>query len=170
MLSVRILWAVKILLVLHKASADGAPLVKSRELLSSCVGPGTDAYICRRTLRELVAKTDYVICVFLSGRTYYKWNENFRPTLHDLISQLEGGMHEATNTFWSYENTRTLQPLQRVCRQFDNHIHNYLSNIYIEELESPALSKQGRFRMSQLYPQAADGTEKQSGNCQNVSP
>lgn len=170
MLSVKILWAVKILLVLHKASTDGTPLMKSRELLSSCVGPDTDAYIYRRTLRELVAKTDYVICVFLSGRTYYKWNENFRPTLHDLISQLDGGVHEAANSFWSYENTRTMQPLQQVCKQFESHIHNYLSKIYIEELESPALSRQSRFRMSQLYPQAADNAEQQSGNYQKISP
>lgn len=166
MLSVKILWAVKILLVLHKASADGTPLMKSRELLSSCVGPGTDTYICRRTLRELVAKTDYVTCIFLSGRTFYKWNENFRPTLYDLIRQMDGGMHEATNAFWSYENTRTMQPLQRVCKQFDNHIHNYLSNIYIEELESPALSRQSRFRMSQLYSRTADDTQQHSGNYQ----
>lgn len=41
MLSVRILWAVKILLVLRKASAAGAPLMKGRELQAACIGPGS---------------------------------------------------------------------------------------------------------------------------------
>lgn len=44
MLSVRILWAVKILLVLRKASAAGAPLMKGRELQAACIGPGADSY------------------------------------------------------------------------------------------------------------------------------
>lgn len=69
MFSARILWAVKILLVLHKASEAGTPLMKGRELQAACVGPDTDTYMYRRTLRELAAKTDYLICVFQSGRT-----------------------------------------------------------------------------------------------------
>lgn len=112
MFSARILWAVKILLVLHKASEAGTPLMKGRELQAACVGPDTDTYMYRRTLRELAAKTDYLICVFQSGRTFYQWNPNHRPTLHDLIRRLDGGMHEVSHTFWTYENTRTMQPLQ----------------------------------------------------------
>lgn len=93
MFSARILWAVKILLVLHKASEAGTPLMKGRELQAACVGPDADTYIYRRTLRELAAKTDYLICVFQSGRTFYQWNPNHRPTLYDLICRLDGGMH-----------------------------------------------------------------------------
>ena len=89
MFSARILWAVKILLVLHKASEAGTPLMKGRELQAACVGPDTDTYMYRRTLRELAAKTDYLICVFQSGRTFYQWNPNHRPTLHDLAHLLD---------------------------------------------------------------------------------
>lgn len=45
MFSARILWAVKILLVLHKASEAGSPLMKGRELQAACVGPDADTYI-----------------------------------------------------------------------------------------------------------------------------
>ena len=45
MFSARILWAVKILLVLHKASEAGTPLMKGRELQAACVGPDTDTYM-----------------------------------------------------------------------------------------------------------------------------
>lgn len=121
--------------------------MKGRELQAACVGPDTDTYMYRRTLRELAAKTDYLICVFQSGRTFYQWNPNHRPTLHDLIRRLDGGMHEVSHTFWTYENTRTMQPLQKVCKEYDNLIQTYLSKIYIEELESPALSRQSRFRL-----------------------
>ena len=137
MFSARILWAVKILLVLHKASEAGTPLMKGRELQAACVGPDTDTYMYRRTLRELAAKTDYLICVFQSGRTFYQWKPNHRPTLHDLIRRLDGGMHEVSHTFWTYEN---------------------LSKIYIEELESPALSRQSRFRLPQATPQVTGET------------
>ena len=121
MFSARILWAVKILLVLHKASEAGTPLMKGRELQAACVGPDADTYIYRRTLRELAAKTDYLICVFQSGRTFYQWNPNHRPTLYDLICRLDGGMHEVSHTFWTYEKTRTMQPLQKVCKKNWNH-------------------------------------------------
>ena len=138
MFSARILWAVKILLVLHKASEAGTPLMKGRELQAACVGPDTDTYMYRRTLRELAAKTDYLICVFQSGRTFYQWNPNHRPTLHDLIRRLDGGMHEVSHTFWTYENTRTMQPLQKVCKEYDNLIQTYLrSEEHTSELQSP---------------------------------
>lgn len=149
MLPIRTLWAVKILLVLHRASAAGRSPVGSRELSAACVGPHTDTYIYRRTLRELVAKTDYVTCVFQSGRTLYEWNPDYNPTLYDLVVRLDGGMHETSHIFWSYDNTRTMQPLQKVCRVFDRMIQSYLSEIHIEELESPALSPQGGLIPSQ---------------------
>lgn len=71
--------------------------MKSRELMAACLNPGADTYMYRRVLRELVAKTDYVTCIIQSGRTYYEWNRNLRPTLYDLTIRLEGGMHEVTN-------------------------------------------------------------------------
>lgn len=145
MLSVRILWAVKILLVLRKASVAGTPLMKGRELQAACIGPGADSYLYRRTLRKLVAKTDYVTCVFQSGKTSYSWNPDSNPTLYDLAVRLEGDLHEASNIFWSYENILTMQPLRKVCMDFDRLMQSYLSEIQIEELESLALSRQSRF-------------------------
>lgn len=135
MLSVRILWAVKILLVLRKASVAGTPLMKGRELQAACIGPGADSYLYRRTLRKLVAKTDYVTCVFQSGKTFYSWNHDSNPTLYDLAVRLEGDLHEASNIFWSYENILTMQPLRKVCMDFDRLMQSYLSEIQIEELE-----------------------------------
>ena len=149
MLSVRILWAVKILLVLRKASVAGTPLMKGRELQAACIGPGADSYLYRRTLRKLVAKTDYVTCVFQSGKTSYSWNPDSNPTLYDLAVRLEGDLHEASNIFWSYENILTMQPLRKVCMDFDRLMQSYLSEIQIEELESLALSRQSRFKLSQ---------------------
>ena len=70
--------------------------MKSRELMAACLNPGADTYMYRRVLRELVAKTDYATCIIQSGRTYYEWNRNLRPTLYDLTLRLEGGMHEVT--------------------------------------------------------------------------
>ena len=147
MLSVRILWAVKILLVLRKASVAGTPLMKGRELQAACIGPGADSYLYRRTLRKLVAKTDYVTCVFQSGKTSYSWNPDSNPTLYDLAVRLEGDLHEASNIFWSYENILTMQPLRKVCMDFDRLMQSYLSEIQIEELESLALSRQSRFQL-----------------------
>lgn len=158
MLSVRILWAVKILLVLRKASAAGTPLMKGRELQAACIGPGADSYLYRRTLRKLVAKTDYVTCVFQSGKTSYSWNGDSSPTLYDLAVRLEGDLHEASNIFWSYENILTMQPLRKVCTDFDRLMQSYLSEIQIEELESLALSRQSRFRLSQPGIPAGEST------------
>ena len=89
-LSLKILWAVKILLALRKASEAGAPPMKSRELMAACLNPGADAYMYRRVLRELAAKTDYATCIIQSGRTYYEWNRNLRPTLYDLSRPEKG--------------------------------------------------------------------------------
>lgn len=104
-LSLKILWAVKILLTLRKAAEAGVPPMKSPELLAACLTPNADTYMYRRALRELVAKTDFVTCDIQSSRTTYEWNPNVRPSLYDLVIRLEGGMHEASNAFWSYENT-----------------------------------------------------------------
>lgn len=164
MLPIRTLWAVKILLVLHRASAAGRSPVGSRELSAACVGPHTDTYIYRRTLRELVAKTDYVTCIFQSGRTLYEWNPDYNPTLYDLVVRLDGGMHETSHIFWSYDNTRTMQPLQKVCRVFDRMIQSYLSEIHIEELESPALSRQDEFTPSQPVRQSAGAPSNARSN------
>ena len=62
-LSLKILWTVKILLALRKASEAGAPPMKSRELMAACLNPGADTYMYRRVLRELAAKTDYATCI-----------------------------------------------------------------------------------------------------------
>ncbi|MFQ7386876.1 MAG: hypothetical protein ACLRM8_03675 [Alistipes sp.] len=110
--------------------------MKSRELMAACLNPGADTYMYRRVLRELVAKTDYATCIIQSGRTYYEWNRNLRPTLYDLTLRLEGGMHEVTNGFWSYENSHLLQPLYKANRQYESLTREYLSNIHIDELDS----------------------------------
>ena len=131
-LSLKILWAVKILLALRKASEAGAPPMKSRELMAACLNPGADTYMYRRVLRELAAKT------------YYEWNRNLRPTLYDLTLRLEGGMHEVTNGFWSCENRHVMQPLYKANKQYESLTREYLSNIHIDELDSPALSARNR--------------------------
>ena len=51
-----------------------------------------------------------------------------------------------------------MQPLQKVCKEYDNLIQTYLSEIYIEELESPALFRQSRFRLPQATPQVTGET------------
>ena len=134
--------------------------MKSRELLSVCVGPNADTYLCRRVLRELVAKTDYATCIIQSGRTYYEWNPDHRPTLYDLVARLEGGAHEVTNGFWSYENTYTMQPLYKVNKEYDALTREYLSGIYIDELDSPALSARNRAQRPHISIRAAEPTEQ----------
>ena len=151
MLSVGMMWAVKILLVLRRAAAAGSPLMKGRQLQAACVGPGTDLYIYRRTLRRLVAKTDYITCVFQSGKTSYSWNPNCHPTLYDLAVRLEGEMHEASNIFWSYENLRAMQPLRKVCMDLDRLLQGYLSEIRLEELEPSPWTRPGRSKLAPLH-------------------
>ena len=159
-LSLKILWAVKILLALRKASEAGAPPMKSRELMAACLKPRADTYMYRRVLRELVTKTDYATCIIQSGRTYYEWNRNLRPTLYDLTLRLEGGMHEVTNGFWSYENSHLLQPLYKANRQYESLTREYLSNIHIDELDSPARSARNRAGQPYAYLTAAEPTER----------
>lgn len=114
----------------------------------------------RRVLRELVAKTDYATCIIQSGRTYYEWNRNLRPTLYDLTLRLEGGMHEVTNGFWSYENSHLLQPLYKANRQYESLTREYLSNIHIDELDSPARSARNWAGQPYAYLPAAEPTER----------
>ena len=118
--------------------------MKSRELMAAWLNPGADTYMYRRVLRELAAKTDYATCIIQSGRTYYEWNRNLRPTLYDLTLRLEGGMHEVTNGFWSCENRHVMQPLYKANKQYESLTREYLSNIHIDELDSPALSARNR--------------------------
>lgn len=159
-LSLKILWAVKILLTLRKAAEAGVPPMKSPELLAACVAPNADTYMYRRALRELVAKTDFVTCDIQSSRTTYEWNPNVRPSLYDLVIRLEGGMHEASNAFWSYENTYTMQPLYKVNKQYDALTREYLSNIYVDELDSPALFKRNRFKLPRINLRTPEHTEQ----------
>ena len=134
--------------------------MKSRELMAACLNPGADTYMYRRVLRELVAKTDYATCIIQSGRTYYEWNRNLRPTLYDLTLRLEGGMHEVTNGFWSYENSHLLQPLYKANRQYESLTREYLSNIHIDELDSPALSERSRAKLPHMNLQTTEHAEQ----------
>ena len=144
------MWAVKILLTLRKAAEAGVPSMKSPELLAACVAPHADTYMYRRALRELVAKTDFVTCDIQSSRTTYEWNPDVRPSLYDLVIRLEGGIHETSNAFWSYENTYTMQPLHKVNKRYDALTREYLSSIYVDELDSPALSERSRAKLPHM--------------------
>ena len=64
--------------------------------------------------------------------------------LYDLTLRLEGGMHEVTNGFWSCENRHVMQPLYKANKQYESLTREYLSNIHIDELDSPALSARNR--------------------------
>ena len=119
----------KILLTLRKAAEAGVPPMKSSELLAACVAPHADTYMYRRALRELVAKTDFVTCDIQSSRTTYEWNPDVRPSLYDLVIRLEGGIHETSNAFWSYENTYTMQPLYKVNKRYDALTREYLYGV-----------------------------------------
>ena len=127
--------------------------MKSSGLLAACLTPGADTYMYRRALRELVAKTDFVICDIQSSRTTYAWNPDVRPSLYDLVMRLEGNMHEASNGFWSCENNYTMQPLYKVNKQYDALTREYLSNIYVDELDSPALSARSRSKLPHIHLQ-----------------
>ena len=150
----------KILLTLRKAAEAGVPPMKSSELLAACVAPHADTYMYRRALRELVAKTDFVTCDIQSSRTTYEWNPDVRPSLYDLVIRLEGGIHETSNAFWSYENTYTMQPLYKVNKRYDALTREYLSSIYVDELDSPARSARNRAGQPYAYLTAAEPTER----------
>ena len=62
------------------------------------------------------------------------------------------------HTFWRGCIVRVFSYVQKVCKEYDNHIQTYLSEIYIEELESPALFRQSRFRLPQATPQVTGDT------------
>ena len=166
------MWAVKILLTLRKAAEAGVPPMKSSELLAACVAPHADTstnstprrcpdtYMYRRALRELVAKTDFVTCDIQSSRTTYEWNPDVRPSLYDLVIRLEGGIHETSNAFWSYENTYTMQPLHKVNKRYDALTREYLSSIYVDELDSPALSERSRAKLPHMNLQTTEHAEQ----------
>lgn len=114
----------------------------------------------KRALRELVAKTDFVTCDIQSSRTTYEWNPDVRPSLYDLVIRLEGGIHETSNAFWSYENTYTMQPLHKVNKRYDALTREYLSSIYVDELDSPALSERSRAKLPHMNLQTTEHAEQ----------
>lgn len=109
---------------------------------------------------ELVAKTDFVTCDIQSSRTTYEWNPDVRPSLYDLVIRLEGGIHETSNAFWSYENTYTMQPLHKVNKRYDALTREYLSSIYVDELDSPALSERSRAKLPHMNLQTTEHAEQ----------
>ena len=156
----------KILLTLRKAAEAGVPPMKSPELLAACecqprgFGDFVTFGYYRRALRELVAKTDFVTCDIQSSRTTYEWNPDVRPSLYDLVIRLEGGIHETSNAFWSYENTYTMQPLHKVNKRYDALTREYLSSIYVDELDSPALSERSRAKLPHMNLQTTEHAEQ----------
>ena len=131
----------KILLTLRKAAEAGVPPMKSSELLAACVAPHADTYMYRRALRELVAKTDFVTCDIQSSRTTYEWNPDVRPSLYDLVIRLEGGIILDFRIAWAM--TR-----------------EYLSSIYVDELDSPALSERSRAKLPHMNLQTTEHAEQ----------
>lgn len=69
-------------------------------------------------------------------------------------------MHEVTNGFWSYENSHLLQPLYKANRQYESLTREYLSNIHIDELDSPARSARNWAKQPYPYLTAAEPTER----------
>ena len=106
------------------------------------------------------SKTDFVTCDIQSSRTTYEWNPDVRPSLYDLVIRLEGGIHETSNAFWSYENTYTMQPLHKVNKRYDALTREYLSSIYVDELDSPALSERSRAKLPHMNLQTTEHAEQ----------
>ena len=82
------------------------------------------------------------------------------PSLYDLVIRLEGGIHETSNAFWSYENTYTMQPLHKVNKRYDALTREYLSSIYVDELDSPALSERSRAKLPHMNLQTTEHAEQ----------
>ena len=99
-------------------------------------------------------------CDIQSSRTTYEWNPDVRPSLYDLVIRLEGGIHETSNAFWSYENTYTMQPLHKVNKRYDALTREYLSSIYVDELDSPALSERSRAKLPHMNLQTTEHAEQ----------
>lgn len=99
-------------------------------------------------------------CDIQSSRTTYEWNPDVRPSLYDLVIRLEGGIHETSNAFWSYENTYTMQPLYKVNKRYDALTREYLSSIYVDELDSPALSERSRAKLPHMNLQTTEHAEQ----------
>ena len=100
------------------------------------------------------------LCDIQSSRTTYEWNPDVRPSLYDLVIRLEGGIHETSNAFWSYENTYTMQPLHKVNKRYDALTREYLSSIYVDELDSPALSERSRAKLPHMNLQTTEHAEQ----------
>lgn len=79
---------------------------------------------------------------------------------YDLVIRLEGGIHETSNAFWSYENTYTMQPLHKVNKRYDALTREYLSSIYVDELDSPALSERSRAKLPHMNLQTTEHAEQ----------
>lgn len=82
------------------------------------------------------------------------------PEPVDLVIRLEGGIHETSNAFWSYENTYTMQPLHKVNKRYDALTREYLSSIYVDELDSPALSERSRAKLPHMNLQTTEHAEQ----------
>lgn len=82
------------------------------------------------------------------------------PEPYDLVIRLEGGIHETSNAFWSYENTYTMQPLHKVNKRYDALTREYLSSIYVDELDSPALSERSRAKLPHMNLQTTEHAEQ----------
>ena len=94
----------------------------------------------RRALRDWFTKTDFVTCD-IQSRAGPPTVESRCPRACAISHSSAGGRHHQTsNAFWSYENT-TMQPLHKVNKRYDALTREYLSSIYVDELDSPALSE-----------------------------
>ena len=94
------------------------------------------------------------------GSSHEKPRIAVRPSLYDLVIRLEGGIHETSNAFWSYENTYTMQPLHKVNKRYDALTREYLSSIYVDELDSPALSERSRAKLPHMNLQTTEHAEQ----------
>lgn len=53
-----------------------------------------------------------------------------------------------------------MQPLYKVNKQYDALTREYLSNIYVDELDSPALFKRNRFKLPRINLRTPEHTEQ----------
>lgn len=104
--------------------------MKGRELQAAMCGPRCGHLYISPYFTGTGGQNGLLIAVFQSGRTFYQWNPNHRPTLHDLICRLDGGMHEVSHTFWTYENTRTMRPSRKCAGVRQPHTNLFIRNIH----------------------------------------
>ena len=98
----------------------------------------------------------------MSARACTIWSSGWRAALFwiSVLPGLEGGIHETSNAFWSYENTYTMQPLHKVNKRYDALTREYLSSIYVDELDSPALSERSRAKLPHMNLQTTEHAEQ----------